>query len=191
MKEGLIRITGEKDVFYDSIERVYRYRMHCPNCGNVIPTCRCYQDIDELLMDIDAGIANYCSSKCALLNEEWYEIGEAMESLGISRDLRECVSEITDEQLKECLGDYEIGEVLIELFNNNSVIPITHLKNPTRKEQEEILFVMGDVKDVLCNLDKSYYPDISDLTEEQASQLLTIFAEDIDFDYPQGEACTI
>ncbi len=192
MKEGLIRITGEKDIFYDSFERVYRYRMHCPNCGKVISICRCYQDIDDLLMNIDDGIANYtCSSKCELLIGEWDEIGEAMQALDLSRDLKECVSEITDEQLKECLRDYEIGAVLIELYNNNSEMPISHLKNPTRAEQEEILFVMGDIKDVLWNLDRSYCPDISELTEEQASQVLTILTEDGDFDYPQGEDCTI
>lgn len=30
MKEGFVRITGMPDVFYDSIEKLYRYRMHCP-----------------------------------------------------------------------------------------------------------------------------------------------------------------
>ena len=192
MKEGLIRITGEKDIFYDSIEKVYRYRMHCPNCKKVISICRCYQDLDALLINIDDGIADYtCSSKCALNFGEWDELGEAMQALDLSRDLKECVSELSAQQLKESLRKYEIGSVLLELFNSNSEMPISHLKNPTRKEQEEILFVMGDVKDVLYDLDKSYYPDISELTEEQASQVLTILTEDGDFDYPQGEDCTI
>jgi len=119
MKEGLIRITDEKDIFYDSVEKVYRYRMHCPSCGKVVPICRCYQDIEELLMNIDEGIANYtCSSKCTLLIGEWDEIDEAMQTLGL-------------------------------------------------------------------------YPDISELTEEQASQVLTILTENDDVDYPPGKDCTI
>lgn len=33
MRHGLIRITGQPDLFYDSIQKEYRYRLHCPRCG--------------------------------------------------------------------------------------------------------------------------------------------------------------
>ena len=83
MKEGLIRLTDERDIFYDSIEKVYRYRMHCPNCGITIKNCMCYHDLDRLLDDIDEGIADYtCSAKCALFLGEWDELGEAKQAAG-------------------------------------------------------------------------------------------------------------
>lgn len=45
MKDGLIRLTNEKDIVYDSIGKTYRYRMHCPKCG-AIGICKCYyQDL--------------------------------------------------------------------------------------------------------------------------------------------------
>jgi hypothetical protein len=192
MKEGLIRLTDEKDIFYDSIEKVYRYRMHCPNCGKVALNCQCYHDLDRLLGDIDDGIADYtCSAKCALLIGEWDELDEAMASAGLSKDLKTCLSQLTEAQSLEELKGYDIESVLMELYNRGSDIPISHLKNPTREEILEILWVMGDVKDILWNLGINYYPEPKDLTEEEASKVLDILTEDADFDYPSGEDCTI
>ena len=78
MKDGFIRINDNNDIFYDSIEKVCRYRMHCSECEKLIPTCRCYHDLDCLLIDIEEGIADYtCSAKCCLVGGDWDELGEA------------------------------------------------------------------------------------------------------------------
>lgn len=107
MKEGLIRLTNEKNIFYDSIERVYRYRIHCPNCGIIVPTCRCYNDLDLLLSDIYEKISDcYCSSKCLLLGGEWDEITYAMIECCIDPETK--IEDLTEKQAKE------IKDILIE-----------------------------------------------------------------------------
>lgn len=192
MKDGLIRLTDEKDIFYDSIEKIFRYRMHCPNCGATISMCRCYFDLDRLLDDIDDDIADYtCSSKCALLLGEWDELPDAMQEAGFEKDLNECLNKLTDEQLRDELEGCSFESIANALIDKDSNIPISHLKHPSREEQLEILKAMGDLKDVLWNNDIDYYPDIKELTEEQAKKVLEILTEDDDFDYPGGEDCTI
>jgi len=192
MREGLIRLTGEKDIFYDSIEKVYRYRMHCPQCGEVIKTCRCYQDLERLESDISDGIADYtCSSKCALLCGEWDDIDEAMQSLDLSKDLRTCLSQISEEILKEELNGYSRISLLMKLIQYDSEMPINHIKKLTKEEMLDLLMIMGDGKDILWRNNISYYPDIKDLTEEDARKILNILTEDGDFDMPGGEECTI
>jgi len=109
MKEGLIRLTGEKDIFYDSAGKVYRYRMHCLNCDMVSTNCRCYHDLDDLLSDIDAGLANYtCSSICALLYGHFDEITDAMEECGHSRD--NTIDSLTEDQALRVLSLLVAGE---------------------------------------------------------------------------------
>ena len=97
MKEGLIRLKNEKNIFYDSIEKVYRYRMHCPMCGKIITPCQCYHDLYRLERDIDDGIADYtCSSKCSLMGNEWEELGEAMQAVGIDNITN--IADLTEKQ---------------------------------------------------------------------------------------------
>lgn len=48
---------------------------------------------------------------------------------------------------------------------------------------------MGDAKDILWNNSIRYYPELKDLTESQASELLEILTADADFDYPHGDFC--
>ena len=193
MKEGLIRLTDEKDIFYDSIEKVYRYRMHCPNCKQVISTCICYNDLDVLLMDIDERVADYtCSSKCTVLS--WgmsEEVTEAMQELGFEKDLRECLKQLTDTQRMEHFQCYTIEEVFKILVLHDSNIPIIHLKDPTTEEQIEIIIAMGDAKDVLDNNEISYRPDLKDLTEEQAGLITDNLSDNDAFDYPHGDACNL
>lgn len=140
MKEGLIRLTDKKDVFYDSIEKVYRYRQHCPNCGVVLPKCQCYEDLDLLLMDIDDNIADVCcSSKCCLLMGGFDELDEAMQELSLERDVNLALTELTDEQRIEAVKKYMLENVVATLLQTDSEIPISHLKNPSHSEQLEIL----------------------------------------------------
>jgi hypothetical protein len=193
MKEGLIRLTDEKDIFYDSIEKVYRYRMYCPNCKQVISTCICYNDLDVLFMDIDEGTANYtCSSKCTVLS--WgmsEEVTEAMRELGFEKDLKECLKQLSDTHRMEYLQGYQIEDVLITLYRHECTIPIHHLKDPSTEEQIEIIIIMGDARDVLDNNEISYQPKLEDLTEEQARLITEFLSDNDDFDYPHGDACNI
>lgn len=107
MKEGLIRLTDEKDVFYDSIEKVYRYRMRCPNCSKVGVNCRCYQDLDALLSDIGEGLADFtCSAKCALIIGDWDELDEAMQEAGLQgMELKDLTEEEADIVLEILIQD--------------------------------------------------------------------------------------
>lgn len=190
MKEGLIRLTDEKDIFYDSIEHTYRYRQHCPNCGVLLPKCQCYSDLDELLGDIADNIADVCcSSKCCLLIGEWEELDEAMQEAGIESNLEDCLFKLTEEQVKETVNEYDLPSIVRELYEKDSNIPISHLRNPSYEEGLEIIKAMGDLKDILYNYDIDYYPKIKDLTELQASELLEILTADADFDYPHGDFC--
>ncbi len=194
MKEWLIKI--QDNIYYDSEERVYRYKMHCPNCDKQSERCQCYTDLDRLLSDIDDGIADYtCSSKCALLIGDFDELGEAMQIamqiVGLERDVKTALKELSEEQRIERIKEYSLEGVLLNLFRHDSKIPIDHLKNPSPEEQLEILLVMGDAEDILWNYGIDIYPKIEDLTEEQASQVLTILTEDADFDYPGGDECIV
>lgn len=190
MKDGLIRLTNEKDIFYDSVEKVYRYRGHCANCGIKLK-CQCYEDLDLLLSDIDDDIADTCcSSKCCLLVGDWEELNDVMQSLGMQKDIRLLISNLTDEQIVKEVKGYELLSVLQTLYEHDSNIPVSHLKNPNRDEQIEIIMSMGTAKDLLWDIGVNYYPDIKDLSEEQAKRVLEILTEDVDWDLmPHGDAC--
>ncbi|WP_372855196.1 hypothetical protein [Pedobacter sp.] len=141
-------------------------------------------------MNIDDGIADFtCSSKCALLLGEWDELDEAMQEAGLERDVNIALTELTSEQLSEEIKKYTIENVVIALVEKNSKIPMCHLKNLSHSEQLEILQAMGDVKDVLQSNNINIYPNIEDLTEEQAKKLLDILTENADFDTPSGDFC--
>ncbi len=197
MKEGLIRLTDEKDIFYDSIEKVYRYRMHCPNCKQVISTCVCYNDLDVLYGDIDDGIADYtCSSKCTVLS--WgmsEEVAEAMRELGFEKDMKECLKQLTEDQVFEELKAYmhslALEEVVASLIRADSVIPVSHLKKPTYEEQIEILMAIGDVRQSLENHEIQIFPELEDLTEEQTRLITEFLSDNDDFGYPHGDVCNI
>lgn len=177
MKEGLIRLTDEKDIFFDSIEKVYRYRIHCPVCGVLFPNCRCYQDLDRLLIDIEDGIADYtCSSKCALMGGEWDELDKAMQEAGIYKDSDELIKTLTDDRLRKYLKK-EYGGCNIVL----------NLKNYPR----ERLLVLIEENDLKTGILEYYNISRStqELTEEEAKKVMDILVENGDFDYPGGEDC--
>ncbi len=67
MQEYLIRITGERNLFYDSEDRLYKYRMHCPYCGKA-SGCRCFETIEEAEGFIDDATSFMCSSTCTLIS---------------------------------------------------------------------------------------------------------------------------
>ena len=106
MKDGLIRLKVNINIFYDSVIKQYRYRMHCPECGTEIQNgCRCYNDLDILLMDIDDGIADFtCSAKCCLARDDWDELGEAMQTAGLNIDYKD-LSEEQSQTVLDILTD--------------------------------------------------------------------------------------
>jgi len=179
MKEGLIRLTDEKDIFYDSIERVYRYRQHCPQCNVALPKCMCYNDLDLLLNDIDDGISDFtCSSKCALIIGEWDELEEAMLASDVHKDMSDLIRTLSDEQMKEYLKkEYEGCNIYIDWDKRTRENMITMLKENNLRE------------DILEFFDVSRGKSIEELTEEEASKVLTILTEDGDFDAPHGDYC--
>ncbi len=195
MKNGLLRLTDEKDIFYDSIEKIYRYRMHCSNCGIEVQPCRCYNDLDRLLCDIDDHLADKpCSAKCSLLLwEDDDYLDEIMQEVGLTLDSKKCLSKLTDIQLDEIVADYDKNDVFEALYNTKSNISFLHLRleTCTRDEKIEIIIAMDDVENILWNNNISYHPDIKDLTEEQALKLARILVKEGDFDYPGGEDCTL
>ena len=192
MKDGFIRIKDNNDIFYDSIEKVYRYRMHCPECEKLIPTCRCYHDLDCLLIDIEEGIADYtCSAKCCLVGGDWDELGEAMQEIGLEKDLKECLKLLTETQSAEAFNELNINCVLKTLFEQSSQFTFSQIKDPSHEDRLEIIFIMGDVKTHLKEYDIDYYPDCKDLTEEQAQELLDFLTDGGEFDYPSGEECEV
>ena len=86
MREGLIKITDENNLFYDSVERLYKYRMHCPYCGKV-SGCRCFDTLEEAEDFIVDGSEFRCSAKHSLmmLIDEWElkgDIGCTMKDMG-------------------------------------------------------------------------------------------------------------
>ncbi len=187
-KQFLVKINDVDNIWYDSDEKVYRRRTFCPFC-HVATGCLCYEDLDLALIDEDDKNDYTCSTKCALVNGDWDELGEAMQEAGLYKDLKICLSQLTDAQLKKEFTEYSLEYVLMELYRQNSNIPFSHLNNPSRDEQLEMLWVVGDIKDILWGLDISYYPEPKDLTEEQAKLVLDILNEDEDWEYPSGDIC--
>jgi len=86
MREGFIILTGKKDIFYDSLDRVYRVRMHCPHCTK-FSGCRCFDTLEKAEEFIEDGIPFVCSSKCSLMilvdDVGVNDIGDTMKGMGI------------------------------------------------------------------------------------------------------------
>jgi len=179
MKDGLIRLTDEKDIFYDSIEKVYRYRQHCPNCGTKIDNCMCYNDLDLLLSDIDDGIADYtCSAKCALLVGEWDEMTDAMEEVGCYRKAAELIQTISDIQIREYLEGIYAGYGNHKDFSGyERGILLTILKENQLEE------------DIIQHFEIERGKLIEELTEDEAKDVLEKLTSYFDGDYPHGDFC--
>jgi len=104
LKDGLVRLKENENIFYDSVNGVYKYRMHCPECGKVIDYCRCYNDLHILYADIDEGIADYtCSARCCLLCGDWDEIEDALMDVEFNKNTK--LSNLSETQAQTIL-DY-------------------------------------------------------------------------------------
>ncbi len=179
MKEGLIRLTDEKDIFYDSIEKVYRYRQHCPQCGTKIDTCMCYNDLELLFSDIDDNISDYtCSAKCSLLAGDWDYLSDAMENVGCYRKASELIKNIPDNDIKEYLEGIFLGYGLkINLKEHTRDLMLTILKENQLEE------------DIIEHFEIDRGKSIEELTEDEAKEVLEMLTSDYDGDYPHGDFC--
>jgi hypothetical protein len=83
MKEGLIKITDTDNLYYDSITKQYKSKMHCPYCGK-LSGCWCYPDLDSVPV-FDEEFPNiYCCDVHFVVDSGHYELGDIAESLGIT-----------------------------------------------------------------------------------------------------------
>ncbi len=185
--EGIIKLTNEDNLFYDSVERVYRYRMHCPQCKK--PSgCRCFPDLEEAetatMEDCDCA----CSSKCSVLyayENNDSQIEEALEELGFKRQIKELTEEeisliipflyANDKDLiRDAIDSLEINKHIMQLDHSDRMKIIEH--------HDE-----SDILDACDSLSIEMQKPIEELTEEEARKVLEM--ADIDFDSPNGESC--
>lgn len=112
-KEGLIKLTGEDNLFYDSIEKVYRYRMHCPACTK-LSGCQCFECLEDAERASMLGL-DYCDTyKCEVMTIVEcgiYDIDRIMSLLEIKNDINSLTEEdaenICDEIIQESDIDYD------------------------------------------------------------------------------------
>jgi hypothetical protein len=109
-----IKITGEDNLFYDSIRKEYRHRMHCQYCGK--PSgCWCYPGIDSVPLFEDERPNTYCTDVHFVLDNssEVREISELMK-LTIKLTMEEwTASKIIKSYMEEVdanYGDYYAGQ---------------------------------------------------------------------------------
>lgn len=178
MKEGLIRITGERNIFYDSEERVYRYKMHCPQCGIKLDKCMCYNNIEVLHSDIDDGIADdTCSARCTLIIGEFDEITDVMEDMGFYRKASELIINIPDKDIKEYL---------------EGILGFGHKINFSEQNRDQMLKILNEnqlEEDIIEHFEIERGKSINELTEDEAKKVLELIRDDSDWDYPNGDFC--
>lgn len=185
--EGTIKLTAEDNLFYDSIERVYRYRMHCPQCGK--PSgCRCFPDLEEAETATMDACDYACSSKCSVLyayENNDSQIEEALECL----DLKKSIKDLTEEETALIIPflytqDKNVVRDFIDIFGINK--HFTQLNHSDRMKIIES-FEEYDIRDACDSLSIEMKKPIEDLTDEEARKVIEI--SDIDFDSPGGEYC--
>lgn len=107
MSRGLVKVTGEDDLFYDSIEKVYRYRMHCPRCGRY-SGCRCFQTleaVDDALFHNPPSM--HCSCRCYVNDtDDAAEYAEEMH-ITIKPTMEEWNAQKIVKAMIEDIDDYE------------------------------------------------------------------------------------
>ena len=113
MNKYLIKITGEQDLFYDSEDRVYKYRMHCPYCSKE-SGCRCFETLGKAEDFMDDSIGFMCSNKCSLINfiDEFEEddVRDTMKEMGIIWRLKWYIFKLTGRISEN--DAYEVLEII-------------------------------------------------------------------------------
>ncbi len=105
IRNKLIKLTGEDNLFYDSIEKVYRYRMHCPTCKK-LSGCQCFEDLEDAEYASMNELDYCCSYKCTIMSiieYGTYDIESIMSSLKIKND----INNLTEEDATNIISDIE------------------------------------------------------------------------------------
>jgi len=111
-REGLIKLTGEDNLFYDSIEKVYRYRMHCPRCRK-ISGCQCFEDLEDAeyasIHELD-----YCDTyKCTLreiIDYGNHDIERIMSSLEIKKNINNLTEKEAENIIDEISQEIDMDD---------------------------------------------------------------------------------
>ncbi len=82
MKDGLIKITGMDNLYYDSNTKQYKSKMHCPHCGKY-SGCWCYPDFESLPMWNEDYPNVYCCDVHFVLDLK-EDVGETAAEMGIT-----------------------------------------------------------------------------------------------------------
>ncbi len=112
MKEGLVKITGEDNLYYDSITKQYKSAMHCPICGKY-SGCWCYPDFDSIPLWEEEYPNTYCCDVhfCLDSGSDLYDIADALK-ITIKPTMEEWnASKIVRVYMEDIDTDYEVGEV--------------------------------------------------------------------------------
>lgn len=112
LRNKLIKLTGEDNLFYDSIEKVYRYRMHCPTCGK-ISGCQCFEDIEDAEHASISELDYCCTCKCTIMEiikYDVYDINEIMSSLKINKDPKNLTEEDAENIIFEIEQEIDIDD---------------------------------------------------------------------------------
>ncbi len=105
MTKKFIKLTGEDNLFYDSIEKVYRYRMHCPICKK-LSGCQCFEDLEDAEYASILELDYYCTYKCTVMGvikHSTYDIDEIISSLEIKND----VNNLTEEEASNIIHEID------------------------------------------------------------------------------------
>lgn len=107
MKEGLIKITGRDNLYYDSNTKQYRSRMHCHYCGK--PSgCWCYPDFESIPMWDEEFPKNYCSDRHFVLDNDVKDIAREL-GITIKTTMEEWnASKIVRALMENFDGDYDV-----------------------------------------------------------------------------------
>ncbi len=123
MKEGLVKIIGEDNLYYDSITKQYKSAMHCPQCGKYTGRW-CYPDFESTPLWEEEYPNSPCSDRCFVLIEKdnLYDIASElnitikpiMEEWNASKIVRVFMEEIDDVVYDELSGSTCETEDIIE-----------------------------------------------------------------------------
>ncbi len=211
-KQWLIKLTGEDNLFYDSEEKVYRYRNHCPTCGTV-SGCQCFKDLETAEEATFEDLDYCCSSKCVLIYnkeeggvDDIDAIYEAMTTLGIRKGLTELtyqevlkvIRELDKREAKELLNRLKAGKSINRRELSSYLarehlgyrVPYTMLMHEDlikvlQFANTEDLLILENLHDIMVDI--GINKKVEDVTEEEAQKILNLC--EFDGDAPLGESC--
>lgn len=120
IKKWLIKINGEDNLYYDSINKEYRLRLFCPRCHK--PSgCQCYQSLRTYEEDsISTGFpVRCCSYLCCLIinsDNELENINKAVQNIRI--DIRP-IEKYTEEEARQIVY-YLVDEGIWNFLDESS-----------------------------------------------------------------------